>query len=374
MHVLVTTQGTGGGGTEYTLKFIGLGRFPRHRQLADLHRAARRRRPTNGGSGLACDAQARPGRATSPNTPVGLAADAALRPARRRRVPRPQAQRSRGTSGSSASAATAASRASRPANHGVPSRGSVSANRTTAEWKVEPQRLRQLPAAALRARRRRGRLHGDPKVVFERGRALIAKSLHRATGQPAATAAIGAFDVHQLRLWRTRLAPTIEYDTIPYKRIHAPHPDAALQRRAAGRPTTRKKPLYEKMSSRSLLDHQFEVSLGPAPAMGSRPNGGLEIASDPEPPRSSTAQRLLEAWTCGWFKGFSVGLRRVDPRGDATSCRCACGEATKRGDPRPPARTGDRLRLRLRLRHQLLSSDRSSTAWSTRGSCNAGGF
>jgi hypothetical protein len=27
LHVLVTTQGTGGGGTEYTIKFIGLGRF-----------------------------------------------------------------------------------------------------------------------------------------------------------------------------------------------------------------------------------------------------------------------------------------------------------------------------------------------------------
>lgn len=27
LHVLITTQGTGGGGTEYTLKFIGLGRF-----------------------------------------------------------------------------------------------------------------------------------------------------------------------------------------------------------------------------------------------------------------------------------------------------------------------------------------------------------
>jgi len=27
VHVLVTTQGTGGGGTEYTLKFIGLGKF-----------------------------------------------------------------------------------------------------------------------------------------------------------------------------------------------------------------------------------------------------------------------------------------------------------------------------------------------------------
>lgn len=27
VHVLITTQGTGGGGTEYTLKFIGLGRF-----------------------------------------------------------------------------------------------------------------------------------------------------------------------------------------------------------------------------------------------------------------------------------------------------------------------------------------------------------
>src|SRR5262245_15480433 len=27
VHILVTTQGTGGGGTEYTLKFIGLGRF-----------------------------------------------------------------------------------------------------------------------------------------------------------------------------------------------------------------------------------------------------------------------------------------------------------------------------------------------------------
>ena len=27
VHVLVTSQGTGGGGSEYTLKFIGLGRF-----------------------------------------------------------------------------------------------------------------------------------------------------------------------------------------------------------------------------------------------------------------------------------------------------------------------------------------------------------
>ena len=27
VHVLVTSQGTGGGGTEYTLRFIGLGRF-----------------------------------------------------------------------------------------------------------------------------------------------------------------------------------------------------------------------------------------------------------------------------------------------------------------------------------------------------------
>jgi hypothetical protein len=40
VHVLVTTQPTGGGGTEYTLKFIGLLRFAGSRADASVRRSA----------------------------------------------------------------------------------------------------------------------------------------------------------------------------------------------------------------------------------------------------------------------------------------------------------------------------------------------
>ena len=45
VHVLVTTQGTGGGGSAWTLKFIGLGRFDkvdRTRPLCSYHGALQR--------------------------------------------------------------------------------------------------------------------------------------------------------------------------------------------------------------------------------------------------------------------------------------------------------------------------------------------
>ena len=182
----------------------------------------------------------------------------------------------------------------------------------------EFQRLRQLPAAALRSRRG-GRLHGDPKS-FD-GRALIAKSLtsHWSAG---GTAAIGASTFTNYDL-RTRLAPTIEYDIYPYsestRRILTLLYSVGLLTSNYTEET-----VYEKMSE-TLLDHQFEVSLGLRQPSGHgerRPRN----RADPEPPRQVPHQRL---WRHGRaaVQGILRRLRRVDSRRrDQLSLRR--GEAT----------------------------------------------
>ena len=51
VHILVTTQPTGSGGTEYVFKFIGLDRFANVDDELNYKSRARRSRGTSGGAG-----------------------------------------------------------------------------------------------------------------------------------------------------------------------------------------------------------------------------------------------------------------------------------------------------------------------------------
>ena len=110
VHVLVTTQGTGGGGTEYSLKFIGQGRF-RDIDNSLIYAAPQASTPDERRRGLASMLKLGLVRYVS-NTPVASRLTLQFDPPKAGALA--AAQPDPGISGSSASAATAASRPSRP--------------------------------------------------------------------------------------------------------------------------------------------------------------------------------------------------------------------------------------------------------------------
>ena len=313
VHVLVTTQGTGGGGTEYSLKFIGLGRFrdvdnsltyiapqtatfdERRRGLASMLKLGLVRYVANTAlaSRLTVQFKQPPGgqSAVAPTDPWNF-----------------WVFRLNGNGGVEAEQAT---------NQTLVA-GSISVNRTTADWKINLN-------GSANYRQQHFELEDEEEYTAVRksfdGRALIARSLtnHWSAG---GTAALGASTFTNYD-FRTRVAPTVEYDIYPYnestRRILTLLYSIGLVTADYTEET-----VYSKLSE-NLIDHQFEVSLGLRQPWGTA-SGGFEAAQYLNR-HSKYRISAFGGMDVRLFKGFSVSLDgSISKRRDQLSLRR--GEAT----------------------------------------------
>ena len=313
VHVLVTTQGTGGGGIEYSVKFIGQGRFrdvdhsltyvapqtatfdERRRGLASMLKLGLVRyvadTPLASRLRLQFDEPKAGGPAVSTRDPWNF-----------------WVFRLGGNGGLEVEQATSQTTVA----------GNISANRTTAAWKVN-----LFGGANYRQQHFDLEDEGEYTAVRKSfdGRALIAKSLttHWSTG---VTAAIGASTFTNYDL-RTRVAPTLEYNIYPYsestRRILTLLYSVGVQSADYTEET-----IYGK-ATETLIDHQFEVSLGLRQPWGTA-NGGFEAAQY----LNRHAKYRIGAFggmDVRLFKGFSISMDgSVSKRRDQLSLRR--GEAT----------------------------------------------
>jgi hypothetical protein len=312
VHVLVTTQGTGGGGTEYAMKFIGLGRFrdidnsltytapltatpdERRRGLASMLKLGLVRYVTN--TALASRLTLR-----FDQPPAGAAIPS--------RDPWNFWVFRIGGNGSFEGEESTNQRAVS---------GTVSANRTTDAWKINLN-------SSASYRQEHFELEDDGSFTSIRrsfdGRGLVARSLtpHWSVG---ATAAISASTFTNYDL-RTRVSPALEYNVYPYgestRRILTLLYSVGLQTADYTEET-----IYGRFSD-TLVDHQFEVSLGLRQPWGTA-SGGFEVAQY----LNRGAKYRVGAFggmNVRLFKGFSVSLDgSVSKRRDQLSLRR--GEAT----------------------------------------------
>lgn len=312
VHVLVTTQGTGAGGVEYALKFIGLGRF------RDVDNSL-----TYSASAVATPDERR--RGFTSMLKLGLV-----------RYVGATALASRLTVGFDQPAGTTTPASSDPwnfwvfrigGNGGVEAEqatsqttmsGNFSANRTTADWKVNLNGF-------MNYRQQQFDLEGGEEYTAVRrsydGRALVTKSLtkHWSAG---ATSAIGAstFTNYDRRI---RFSPAVEYDIYPYsestQRILTLLYSAGLQRADYTEET------IDGRTNETLVDHQFEVSLGLRQPWGTA-NGGFEAAQYLNR-RGKYRISAFGGMNVRVFKGFAVSLDgSIAKRRDQLSLRR--GEAT----------------------------------------------
>ena len=313
VHVLVTTQGTGGGGTEYSLKFIGLGRY-RDVDNSLTYTAPQTATPDERRRGLASMLKlglVRYVANTSLASRLNLQFDEP-----KGTIPAVRASdpwnfwvfRVGGNGGVEAEQATNQTAVS----------GSVSANRTTANLKVNLNGF-----ANYRQQHFDLEEEGDYTAVRKSfdGRALIAKSLtnHWSAG---GTAAVGSSTYTNYDV-RTRFAPTVEYDIYPYnestRRILTLLYSVGLINADYTEET-----IYGK-ASETLVDHQFEVSLGLRQPWGTA-NGGFEAAQYLNR-HSKYRISAFGGMDVRLFKGFSVSLDgAISKRRDQLSLRR--GEAT----------------------------------------------
>ena len=313
VHVLVTTQGTGGGGTEYSLKFIGLGRF-RDVDNSLTYTAPQTATPDERRRGLASMLKLGLVRYVA-NTPVASRLNLQFDQPKGN-IPTVQPNdpwnfwvfRVNGNGGVEAEQATNLTAVA----------GGVSANRTTSALKVNLN-----GSANYRQQHFDLEEEGDYTAVRKSfdGRALIAKSLtsHWSAG---GTAAIGASTYANYDL-RTRVAPTIEYDIYPYSESTRRILTLLYSVGLVGANYT-EETVYGKLSE-TLLDHQFEVSLGLRQPWGSA-TGGFEAAQY----LNRNSKYRISAFggmDVRLFKGFSVSLDgSISKRRDQLSLRR--GEAT----------------------------------------------
>jgi hypothetical protein len=314
VHVLVTTQGTGGGGIEYTIKYIGLGRFAGADQSLtyvspQTHTADERR------AGFAAVFR------------LGLVRYAAETPlASRLKVtfdaPEPKAASQPqndpwdfwvfriGTSGNLEG---------QESGNEKRVRASLSANRTTDAWKMNFSAFGN---------------YGQEQFVLEEGdiytsvsknidaNALVAKSLteHWSAGIVGALQS-SLFSNYDLR---TRFGGGLEYDVFPYsestRRILALLYTVGIETADYHEETVFGK------TSETLIDHRFEATLNLRQPWGSS-SASFEMVqylSQPDKYRLTTFGNL----DIRLFKGFSVNVfgeasRRRDQlslrRGDATN-------------------------------------------------------
>jgi hypothetical protein len=313
VHVLVTTESTGGGGTEYSLKFIGLGRY-RDVDNSLTYTAPQTATPDERRRGLASMLKLGLVRYVA-NTRVASRLKLEFDEPSGKIPPAPQADpwnfwvfRVGGNGSVEAEQATNMTAVS----------GSVSTNRTTADLKVNLNGF-------VNYRQQHFDLDEDEDYTAVRksfdGRALIAKTLtsHWSAG---ATAAIGASTFTNYDL-RSRFAPAVEYDIYPYsestRRILTLLYSVGLISADYTEET-----IYGKVSE-GLVDHQFEVSLGLRQPWGTA-NGGFEAAQY----LNRHGKYRISAFggmNVRLFKGFSVTLDgSVSKRRDQLSLRR--GEAT----------------------------------------------
>lgn len=313
VHVLITTQGTGGGGIQYALKFIGLGRF-KGVDNSLTYSAPQTATPDERRRGLASMLK------------LGLVryvADTPLASRLSLRFEEPKTAtaaavrdpwnfwvfRIGGNGGFDGEQSTS--------QRGVSL--NASANRTTEEWKINVNGFANY-------RHQRFDLEEDDDYTAIRrnydGRALVAKSLtsHWSIG---ATGAISAstFTNYDLRM---RIGPAIEFNLFPYsestRRILT-----ALYSIGAQSADYSEETIYGTFEE-NLLDHQFEISLGLRQPWGTA-NGGFEIAQY----LNRSGRYRISAFggaDIRLFKGFSVSFdgslsRRRDQlslrRGEATT-------------------------------------------------------
>jgi hypothetical protein len=208
VHILLTTEGTGGGGTEYTIKFIGLGRF------ADVEQTLRHAAPTT-----ATEDERR--KAVSEVLKQGLVRYVAESPlASRLRISVAPADEKAAAQQTAANdpwnlwafrtnVGGSFSGEQSTTSHSL--RGSASANRTTEAWKLE--------FSASGSRRNATYDLGDGEIFTSRSQdfgatAWIVKSLDAhwsaaLNGRVASSTFVNQ-DLH------TRTAAGVEYDIYPY--------------------------------------------------------------------------------------------------------------------------------------------------------------
>jgi len=314
VHVLVTTQGTGGGGIEYTIKFIGLGRFAGADQSL-TYVSAQTNTEDERRAGFA--GQFRLGL-------VRYAADTPLAPRLKVTFDAPEAK-------------AAAAAQNDPWNFWVfrigasgnlegqesgnekRARASLSANRTTEAWKMNFAAEGE---------------YGREKFVLDEGEiftsisrnieadALVAKSLteHWSAGLVGALES-SIFSNYALR---TRAAAGIEYDVFPYSQ--STRRLLALQYTIGGEMADYEEVTIYGKTSENLVDHRLASTLELRQPWGSAA-ASFEVAqylSQPDKYRLSAFGGL----EVRLFKGFSVEFfgevsRRRDQlslrRGDATN-------------------------------------------------------
>jgi Protein of unknown function, DUF481 len=316
VHVLITTQGTGGGGTEYTLKFIGLGRF----QGIDHTLTS-----------------VAPQTATEDERRAGLTSVFKLGLVRYV-ADTPLAQRLTVTF-EEPPGQTAAGAVDDPWNFWVfrvgasgdfesqessESRGlsaSFSANRTTEMWKINFNGSSNYDEDTFELEEEDGGTFTSVRRNSE-FRALVTKSIneHWSYGGTAIVLA-STFQNYDLR---TRTAPGIEYNIFPYsestRRILTLFYSVGYQTADYTEET-----IFGK-TSEQLYDHSFEVSMALRQPWGTA-SGSLEVQQYLN--RSDTYRvNAFGSLDVRLFKGFSLevfgsGARRRDQlslrRGEATS-------------------------------------------------------
>jgi hypothetical protein len=249
VHVLITTQGTGGGGVQYTVNFIGLDRFKGVDHLL-TYPAPQTSTPDERRRGLASVLKlglVRYVAETSLASRLSLRFDqgGARSPATTDDPWNFWVFRLGGSGGFDGEQATSLRSVSM----------NFSANRTTENWKIS------LFGFGNYRQQRFDLEDGETLTAIRRntdGRGLVVKSLtpHWSVGATAALAA-STFTNYDLR---SRVAPAIEYNVFPY---------ADSTRRSltllysVGVQTAdyTEETIYGRLDER-LLDHQFEVSMG----------------------------------------------------------------------------------------------------------------
>jgi hypothetical protein len=295
VHVLVTTQGTGGGGIEYTLQFIGLGRL-NGIDNSLTYTAPQTATPDERRRGLASILKLGLVRYVA-DTSVAPRLSVRFDDAEPGRSPPAAARdpwnfwvfRIGGSGGFDGEQLTAQRTVS----------VNFSANRTTVNWKINMsgfgnyrlQRFDLEEGEVLRAIRR----------SYD-GRALVAKSLtpHWSVGATGAVSA-STFTNYDLR---TRISPAIEYNIFPYgestRRILSLLYSVGVQTADYTEET-----IYSKLKE-TLADHQFEVSMGLRQPWGTA-SGSFELAHYLN--RSGAFRVSAFGGTdVRLFKGFSLSL------------------------------------------------------------------
>jgi hypothetical protein len=313
VHVLITTQGTGGGGTQYALKFIGLGRF-KGVDNSLTYSAAQTATPDERRRGLAsmlklglvgyvAETPLASRLSLRFDEPKGVSTAAAVRDPWNFWV-----FRIGGNGGFDGEQAT--SQRSVSVN--------FSANRTTEAWKISVN-------GSGNYRHQRFDLEDEDDYTAIRrsydGRTLVAKSLtaHWSIGATSAMSA-STFTNYDLRV---RLAPTIEYDLFPYadstRRI------LTILYSIGGQSADYTDETIYGTFKEKLFDHQFEVNLGLRQPWGTA-NGGFEVSHY----LNRTGKYRIGAFggtDVRLFKGFSISVDgSISRRRDQLSLRR--GEAT----------------------------------------------